>query len=347
MIRLGLLLAGGASSRFGAEKAVAAYGGGILMDAALEALSAACAEVAISARAESGAAHVAASRGHVRLSDPPDAPQGPLAGVLAGLRWAASLGADQLATAPCDVAALSADQVRALAAAAEPDRAACARSARGLEPLVAVWPVRAALASVGAALARGDHPPIREVLAQIGVTAIEGFDAPNVNTPADLPQARREEAPADARLFAFEDDFVRTLRCVPMCVRLKLDRVGVKLSLRQWSRFTRDDREALRRRACETAVEIAAYRDDLLDLIALRSREPAAPLPALPEPVWEGLEPPEEVARFARARGVTPPSAAAWAGLAPLQRYALVKLTRDKHENANFVPAMGEFGLLD
>jgi hypothetical protein len=33
-----------------------------------------------------------------------------------------------------------------------------------------------------------------------------------------------------------------------------------------------------------------------------------------------------------------------WRGLSELQRYALIKLTRDKHENANFVPALIEFG---
>jgi len=35
----------------------------------------------------------------------------------------------------------------------------------------------------------------------------------------------------------------------------------------------------------------------------------------------------------------------AWRSLGDLQRYALVKLTRDKHENANFAPALVEFGI--
>ena len=33
--------------------------------------------------------------------------------------------------------------------------------------------------------------------------------------------------------------------------------------------------------------------------------------------------------------------------LSPLQRFTLVKLSRAKHDNVNFVPAMREFGLLD
>jgi molybdopterin-guanine dinucleotide biosynthesis protein A len=343
---LGLVLAGGASSRFGAEKAVAAHNGGILMDAALEALSAACADVAISAKAESGASYLADSRGHLCLADPPDAPSGPLSGVLAGLQWAASLGADQLATAPCDVPELSAAQVRSLADAAG-DGAACARSSRGLEPLIAVWPVRASLAIIAPALGSGDHPSIRDILATIGFTAVDGFEGPNVNTPGDLPPDNPSPVPPEAHLFGFEDDFVRTLRCVPMCVRLKLDRTGVKLSLRQWSRFTREDREALRLRPCATPAEIAAYRDALVDLIAQRSSEPVAMLSRSPEPVWERSELPDEIPRFAATRGVAAPAPDDWAKLVPLQRYALVKLTRDKHENANFEPAMREFGLLD
>lgn len=55
-----------------------------------------------------------------------------------------------------------------------------------------------------------------------------------------------------ARLFAFESDFVETLRCVPMAVRMKLDRVGIKLTLRQRSRFTSGEGGRLLREACET-----------------------------------------------------------------------------------------------
>ena len=35
-----------------------------------------------------------------------------------------------------------------------------------------------------------------------------------------------------------------------------------------------------------------------------------------------------------------------WAALAPLQRFALYKLTRPGHKNENFLPAMREFTLL-
>ena len=60
----------------------------------------------------------------------------------------------------------------------------------------------------------------------------------------------------DTALFAFEDDFVASLRCVPMAVRFKLDACGVKLSLRQWSRFSQAERRELLLAPCETAAAL-------------------------------------------------------------------------------------------
>ncbi len=150
-----------------------------------------------------------------------------------------------------------------------------------------------------------------------------------------------------AHLFAFESDFVATLRCVPMAVRLKLDRVAIKLSLRQWSRFTPDDRRRLLEARCRTDAEIAAWRAELVELIALRAREPAKPLADPPAPLWEQASaPPAVVTGFARSLGVAPPTDAQWRRLAELERFVLIKLTRDNHDNVNFLPAMREFGLL-
>ena len=75
----------------------------------------------------------------------------------------------------------------------------------------------------------------------------------------------------DTQLFDFESDFVATLRCVPMAVRFKLDACGIKLTLRQWSRFTRQDRQDLLTAACDSPAEIGAYRAALIALIAVRA----------------------------------------------------------------------------
>jgi hypothetical protein len=150
----------------------------------------------------------------------------------------------------------------------------------------------------------------------------------------------------DTQLFAFESDFVATLRCIPMAVRLKLDLCGIKLSLRQWSRFTRGDRQDLLTTPCGSDAEIAAYRAHLVQLVTLRANEAAKPLAAQPCGQWDNAQQtPAVVTAHARSLGLCPPSQSEWAGLTPLQRFALIKLTRDNHDNINFVPAMQEFGL--
>jgi hypothetical protein len=150
----------------------------------------------------------------------------------------------------------------------------------------------------------------------------------------------------DDQLFAFENDFVASLRCIPMAVRLKLDRVAIKLTLRQWSRFTPDDRKELLEASCGLPEEIRAYRARLIELVRLRAREDARPLADQPSAGWEAAgDVPPALARHARSVGLAPPTADQWRALSPLQRFALIKLTRDNHDNLNFFPAMREFGL--
>ena len=151
----------------------------------------------------------------------------------------------------------------------------------------------------------------------------------------------------DTRMFAFESDFVATLRCVPMAVRLKLDLCGIKLTLRQWSRFTPEDRYGLLVRRCREPAEIAAYRDALTALVSERTGEVAKALAWTPCAQWDVADSvPAVVAVYAGTHGLPPPTAAQWAVLSRLQRFALLKLTLDNHDNVNFVPAMREFGLI-
>lgn len=150
----------------------------------------------------------------------------------------------------------------------------------------------------------------------------------------------------DAQLFEFESDFVASLRCVPMAVRFKLDSCGIKLTLRQWSRFTRGDRQDLLMAACERPAEIEAYRAALVSLIALRAGEPARALAEAPCGAWTDADQvPPAVVQQSHLVGLAPPSRAEWGRLTELQRFVLIKLTRDKHDNLNFAPAMIEFGM--
>ncbi|MCG4272595.1 nitrate reductase associated protein [Acetobacter senegalensis] len=148
-------------------------------------------------------------------------------------------------------------------------------------------------------------------------------------------------------LFEFERDFAGSLRCIPMIARQKLDIVCIKLSLRQWSQFSREERAELADLPCTTLQQQTVYRDRVVHLIAARCDEPLRPLAAPCLEDWQ--EPdrmPEAVIRQAQADGVPPPTPDQWAALLPLQRFALIKLARSKHENENFFPAMKEFGVL-
>ena len=147
-----------------------------------------------------------------------------------------------------------------------------------------------------------------------------------------------------ARYFAFESDFVDTLRCVPMCVRLKLDLSGVKLKLNEWSKMDPAERAYLADMACGSRDEIRGFRD----FTSLLVRINCGSLPTLmapPEPMWETDAPPAQVTEKATALGHAF-SAAAWKSLDTLQRFALVKLSRPGHEGANFAPALREFGVV-
>ncbi len=161
---------------------------------------------------------------------------------------------------------------------------------------------------------------------------------------------RNEDEPVDGDqlLFDFETDFAGTLRCIPMIVRLKLDLCGVKLSLRQWSRFSLSDREELVARGCEGQADVEAYRIFLVDLILVRAHEAAVDAPLEDSPAWRDIsQVPERVLAQARVLQLPAPSTDQWRELTQLQRFALVKLARPGHDNDNFLPAMREFRLLD
>ncbi|KXV23424.1 hypothetical protein AD934_00165 [Gluconobacter oxydans] len=148
-------------------------------------------------------------------------------------------------------------------------------------------------------------------------------------------------------IFEFERDFAGSLRCIPMITRQKLDIVGIKMTLRQWSRLSREERSRLVEVLCDTPAEQDACRTLVLDLIAARADEPVRFLPPLTFEDWrEEDQMPEAVSIQAKADGVPAPTPQQWARLSPLERFALIKLARSKHENENFVPALKEFGIL-
>jgi hypothetical protein len=146
-------------------------------------------------------------------------------------------------------------------------------------------------------------------------------------------------------LFQFESDFVESLRCIPMVVRYKLDTCGIKLKLEQWNRFSESDRQQLVVRACNSAEETSLYRQALSDLIWQRTQTVASQIPVEEHPDWmdEGCIP-LSVQEKAQSVGAVL-NLEQWRSLTPLQRFALIKLSRSSHENRNFEPALREFQL--
>lgn len=181
----GLVLAGGLSSRFGSEKAVADHRGRPMMAWPVELLRESCTEVAASVKPGSGAETLAAAWGLERLTDAPGDPDGPLAGVKAGLIWARGKGYDLLAVAPCDTPALPPDLIDRLVAALGGAGAAYAVTDQGPQPLCSVWRVTS-LPAVTAWLTGERHPPAKRLLASLGAPAVVFEDAAafaNFNRP--------------------------------------------------------------------------------------------------------------------------------------------------------------------
>jgi molybdopterin-guanine dinucleotide biosynthesis protein A len=189
----GLVLAGGHSRRFGAEKAAAKLGGRPLLAWSLAALASDCASVAVSARRGGEIAAMAKSLGHAVVFDDPAHARGPLAGVAAGLKWAEAQGFDRLVTLPCDTPLVGQSEIAALLAALGEAGVAYAMTADGPQPLCAVWHVDLEEA-LAARLADGDHPPVQGFLAEIAALPVM-FDDPltfqNANTPQALARLER------------------------------------------------------------------------------------------------------------------------------------------------------------
>ncbi|QZN99467.1 NTP transferase domain-containing protein [Chenggangzhangella methanolivorans] len=181
---------GGRATRMGGgDKALIEVAGRAAIDRLLDRFASQAEPLALSANGDP--ARFARLRLPV-LADRPGDPEGPLAGVLAGLAWAAALpGVTHLATVPGDAPCPPADLVARLAAAAG-DGAAVAHGPHGVEPLDALWPV-SALGRLEALAREGLRSPKR-ALEALGAAAVS-FDGPldflDLDEPADVARAER------------------------------------------------------------------------------------------------------------------------------------------------------------
>jgi len=182
---LGAVLAGGASKRFGRDKAMARLAGRRLVDRAAEILNEVCGDVVVvSSRSDHDA---------LGWTTIPDLRQGcgPLAGLEAALRYAADRGAEGVVVLACDVVGADAAALTRLrdALGAEHAVAPARPGVPGFEPLCAVYRVDAA--PVAAGLLDEGVRSAHRLLDAIGGRVVPWTGRPlvNVNTEADLQRA--------------------------------------------------------------------------------------------------------------------------------------------------------------
>jgi hypothetical protein len=151
----------------------------------------------------------------------------------------------------------------------------------------------------------------------------------------------------DIEYFSFEEDFVeRNIRCIPMIVRFKMDTAGIKLRLAEWSRFNVEERLELAKKKCGTEDEVKEYYTYLSGLVKKHTGADTTGLKIDKNPAWANLAEVPQLLQNKLKDFDWHLSVEQWKGLDSLQRFALVKLCREGHENKNFPKAMKEFGLI-
>jgi molybdopterin-guanine dinucleotide biosynthesis protein A len=194
---LGLVLAGGLARRMGGgDKPRTSIGGTTILSRVLERMKPQCTRLILNANGDP--ARFADTGLPVIADDVPDF-AGPLAGILAGLDWAAANapGVKYVASVPGDCPFLPRDLVTQLHQARHESGQplACARSGEWRHPVVGVWPV-ALRADLRHALTKEDLRKIELWTARHGIALADWPAEPvdpffNVNTPEDAAAASR------------------------------------------------------------------------------------------------------------------------------------------------------------
>lgn len=166
---LGAIIGGGASRRFGSDKAMARIAGHSLLDHARAILSPQVHDLVLCGRLVEGMRCI------------PDRPKpglGPLAGIAAALAHADARGFDAVVTVPVDVFPLPSDLVARLG-----DRGA---TVLATQYLVGRWPT--ALSPVLDAHLASGHRSLRSWICQADARAVDDacLDLANINTREDL-----------------------------------------------------------------------------------------------------------------------------------------------------------------
>ena len=170
---LGVVLAGGGSTRFGSDKALAELGGHTLLNRAFDTLTGFCELVVIAGR-ERGPGHC--------IPDWPRPGMGPLAGIAAALHLARDEGYASVLSCGVDSLGLP-DNVL--------ERLSPGPAYVESQPVVGHWPTGTVEALEALLLSEGRHSMLAFAEA-IGAKSVKiGAKPANINTPADLTAAEK------------------------------------------------------------------------------------------------------------------------------------------------------------
>lgn len=170
---LGCVLAGGQSTRFGSDKALAELDGHSLLARAVDTLSGWCEYVVVVGRETAPAP---------TLPDWPGPDMGPLGGIAAALHLARDEGYEAVLTIGVDSVGLPEDL---------PDLLAPAPAFLESQPVVGLWPVSAAGTVEAVLTGQGRHSMLAFAEA-IGARGVKLAAKPaNINTPADLAELEK------------------------------------------------------------------------------------------------------------------------------------------------------------
>ncbi|MFT4054961.1 MAG: molybdenum cofactor guanylyltransferase [Novosphingobium sp.] len=165
---LGAVLAGGLSSRFGSDKALAEIGGRTLISLAVDALSGWCEHVVVIGRETAPAP---------TLPDWPRAGMGPLGGLAAALHHALDEGYEAVLSCGVDAGLLPEDL---------PGLLGQAPSYLNSQPVIGLW-VPSSAPQLDALLESTERHSVRRFAELVGARSVEIVTPiANINTPEDL-----------------------------------------------------------------------------------------------------------------------------------------------------------------
>jgi molybdopterin-guanine dinucleotide biosynthesis protein A len=194
----GSILAGGQSRRMGEDKSFLVLGGTPLIERAIDRLRPQVGQLILNVHQDT---KELGAYGLPIVEDADGDHQGPLAGLLASLRWAETQGIPWIATAAVDTPFFPKDLVARLEAASQDKTMAAARSGGRLHPVFGLW--RSELAS---ALGREMGQGLRSLHQWVALHDAGIADWPtrpydpffNINRPEDVTKASQilnEHAP--------------------------------------------------------------------------------------------------------------------------------------------------------